>query len=157
MHSHRDVMVARARAEGWTKGVEIGVGSGMLFGRLLAECPELFLIGVDAFFRPDRRRLVRQIEDRFVSRCWVLEGASVEQAIHVEDESLDFVFIDAGHSYGAVLADIDAWWPKVKPGGWFGGHDYHEAHPGVIRAVYERFHDNRGLILEPFAIWWVRR
>ncbi len=157
MTSHRDVMVARAQAEGWTRGAEIGIGSGMLFHRLLCECPALFLIGVDAFYRPDRRLLVSQIEDRFTSRCWVFDGDSREQAARVPDESLDFVFIDAGHSYAAVRADIDAWWPKVKRGGWFGGHDYHEHHPGVIQAVQERFGDNRGLVLEPFAIWWVRR
>jgi hypothetical protein len=157
MQSHRDVLVARAQSEGWTRGVELGVGSGMLFERLLTHCPDLFVIGVDTFNRPDRRDGVRAIAERFPDRCWLHEMTTVEAAPFVSDESLDFVFVDAGHSYAAVSADIDAWWPKVKPGGWFGGHDYHEHHPGVMRAVQECFGDNRGLILEPFAIWWVRR
>lgn len=49
---------------------------------------------------------------------------SVVAAITFPDESLDFVFIDANHSYRAVLDDMDAWYPKVKSGGLFSGHDY---------------------------------
>lgn len=41
-----------------------------------------------------------------------------------EDESLDFVFIDADHSYEGVKRDIIAWMPKVKNGGILSGHDY---------------------------------
>ena len=53
---------------------------------------------------------------------------------------LDFVFIDADHRYEAVLADIAAWRPHVRPGGWLMGHDYNrEAHPGVVQAVDECF------------------
>lgn len=151
------MLVARARAEGWQRGAELGVGSGMLFGRLLNECPGLFLLGVDTFLKPDRASRVAAIASGFRGRCRLHHCTTVEGAGRVEDESLDFVFIDAGHSYSAVRADIDAWWPKVKRGGWFGGHDYHELHPGVIKAVTERFSDNRGLVLEPFAVWWVRR
>jgi len=52
------------------------------------------------------------------------------------DASLDFVFIDAGHTYENASADIRAWLPKVKPGGFIAGHDYGSA-PGVNRAVNE--------------------
>ena len=55
-----------------------------------------------------------------------------------EDEALDFVFIDAGHSYEDVLSDIRAWLPKVKAGGILAGHDYeNERYPGVKKAVDE--------------------
>lgn len=40
------------------------------------------------------------------------------------DNSLDFVFIDAGHSYEEIVSDILKWLPKVKIGGILGGHDY---------------------------------
>jgi len=53
-----------------------------------------------------------------------------------EDNSLDFVFIDAGHEYEFVHADILAWMPKIKSGGWIAGHDYPRA-PGVKQAVDE--------------------
>ena len=62
---------------------------------------------------------------------------SVEAAKDYLDESLVGVFIDASHEYEDVLADIRAWWPKVKQGGYFGGHDINW--PGVARAVQESF------------------
>jgi predicted O-methyltransferase YrrM len=55
-----------------------------------------------------------------------------------DDSSVDFVWIDGDHSDEAVLADIAGWLPKVRKGGWIGGHDHdHPAHPGV-RAACER-------------------
>lgn len=56
------------------------------------------------------------------------------------DASLDFVFIDAGHSYENAIADIRAWLPKIKSGGTIAGHDYNSA-PGVKKAVNEMFTD----------------
>ena len=53
-------------------------------------------------------------------------GYSIDVAKTVEDGSLDFVYIDGLHDYGSVKRDIGAWWPKVKVGGFIGGHDYHD-------------------------------
>jgi predicted O-methyltransferase YrrM len=53
-----------------------------------------------------------------------ISSDSVKGAELYEDESLDFVFIDAGHLYHEVTADMNAWYPKVKSGGVFAGHDY---------------------------------
>ena len=57
-------------------------------------------------------------------RVRIIRADSAVAAAQVPDNSLDFVYIDANHAYGPVLADMDAWWPKVKPGGVFGGDDY---------------------------------
>ena len=52
------------------------------------------------------------------------------------DGSLDWVHLDALHDYASVRADIQAWLPKVKRGGWLSGDDYDEAKwPDVTRAV----------------------
>lgn len=60
-----------------------------------------------------------------------------------ENESLDFVFIDASHDYENVKADILAWMPKVKKGGILSGHDYNKHWPGVIQAVDELIKDTK--------------
>ena len=50
--------------------------------------------------------------------------------------SLDWVHLDARHDYASVKADIEAWLPKVKNGGWLSGDDYDEKKwPGVVKAV----------------------
>jgi predicted O-methyltransferase YrrM len=41
------------------------------------------------------------------------------------DGSLDFVYIDANHSYEYAKRDILSWLPKVKKGGILAGHDYY--------------------------------
>ena len=54
------------------------------------------------------------------------------------DLSIDWVHLDARHDYESVKADIAAWLPRVKRGGWLSGDDYEEAkHPGLVRAVGE--------------------
>jgi hypothetical protein len=54
------------------------------------------------------------------------------------DASVDWVHLDARHDYASVKADIDAWLPKVKHGGWLSGDDYDENKwPEVVRAVSE--------------------
>lgn len=63
--------------------------------------------------------------------------SSIEASLLYEDESLDFVFIDAGHEYEDIKEDILKWLPKVKKGGIIGGHDFSQDSPGIIKAVNE--------------------
>lgn len=49
---------------------------------------------------------------------------SVDAATQYPDESLDFIFIDACHTYDCVKSDIQAWYPKLKKNGCIAGHDY---------------------------------
>lgn len=85
---------------------------------------------------------------------------SIEAAALFPDASCDVVWIDADHSYEAVKADIAAWLPKVKVGGYLGGDDW--AFRGVRAAVSETF--PQGYMLgdgirfqAPWPWWMVRR
>lgn len=150
---HRETMLQLARDLGWRRGVELGLGSGMLFGRMLAQ--GVRMIGVDLGARPDRRALIEQMQadHKFGGSIDAVYWMTTRQAAPlVPDGWADFVFIDAAHSYQAVMHDIADWLPKVAPGGWFGGHDYHEAWPGVIRAVGEAF-GKGGFVVLPGHIW----
>jgi predicted O-methyltransferase YrrM len=151
---HRETFTALVKGYGWTRGAEIGVDKGILFGMLLRMCPELHLTGVDLF--PDRLRSHRVFEyaAQFPDRSRLITGDSAAAAAEFEDGALDFVFIDADHSYEAVRRDIDAWRSKVRTGGWLGGHDYNAKFPGVIRAVDFVF-SGRKVITLPGSIWSV--
>lgn len=70
------------------------------------------------------------------------------------DEQYDMIFIDAGHEYEEVKADIEAWLPKVKPGGIICGHDYQTNWPGVLKAVDEKFGHPDGV---DTTIWYVKK
>ena len=39
-------------------------------------------------------------------------------------KSVDFVFIDAEHTYDACWADMKAWYPVIRSGGILSGHDF---------------------------------
>lgn len=76
---------------------------------------------------------------------------SVEASKLYEDNSLDFVFLDASHEYEDVLDDISAWLPKIKNGGILAGHDY--GREDVNRAVNEYFQNKNFSISEDCWIY----
>lgn len=151
MSVHRETFTALVKKNGWTRGAELGVDKGILFGMLLRECPDLHLIGVDTFPDRERSKRVPLLVEGFPTRASVMAMTTAEASRMVSDGLLDFVFIDADHSYAAVVDDIARWRPKVKPGGWLGGHDYSPKFPGVIQAVKEAFGD--GFTVYPGTIW----
>jgi hypothetical protein len=78
---------------------------------------------------------------------------SVEAAKLYEDQSLDFVFLDADHSYKSVTEDLNAWFPKLKPGAIFAGHDFNNPLFGVREAV-ENFFTEKGLPFDLCGVFW---
>lgn len=72
-----------------------------------------------------------------------LKTPSLKAVNYFDDQSLDFVFIDASHEYEDVKNDIIAWLPKVKKGGILAGHDYYEnsTFSDVSKVVKEIFTD----------------
>lgn len=70
---------------------------------------------------------------------------------------LDFCYIDANHSYKHVKKDIELYYPKIKKGGFIGGHDFHINDIGVIYAVLEFVKENN-LELQGFPRdWWIKK
>ena len=78
----------------------------------------------------------------FADTVALLITDSVSAARMFDDESLAWVHIDARHDYASVCADIAAWAPKVRSGGWLSGDDYHpQWWPGVVSAVRDSLPD----------------
>lgn len=83
-----------------------------------------------------------RINTMLPERRSVLLREMSSSAVHrFEDNSLDVVYVDADHKYETVLADIRAWYTKVKPGRVLCGDDYIEGSHiekfGVIEAVQD--------------------
>lgn len=139
---HRPTLVQLVKKYGWYRGAELGVDKGILFGMLLRNCPDLRLVGVDTFPNYTRSKGALDAWEQYRQRCELLKLTTREASTRFDDGFFDFVFIDADHSEFAVADDITHWKPKVKPGGWLGGHDYSRKFPGVIKSVDRFFGPN---------------
>lgn len=143
------------------RGAEIGVFAGDLSKRLLGQKPDLTLYMVDSWAAQHDPKyaesgdfhasLTQAQQDEYYeftramtsfagARAQIIRKPSIVAAMDIPRESLDFVFIDADHSYEGCAMDITAWLSRLKPGGILSGHDYeNEGFPkfGVKRAVDE--------------------
>jgi len=114
----------------------------------------------DSYHQETKKRL-----ERFENRSKVIKKDSVEAAKDYADGSLDFVYIDADHSYEGCLRDIQLWYPKIRTGGIISGHDYLNGNLragvfGVKRAVDEFFNErinDLNIIPDPggWKTWWL--
>ena len=152
MLNHRDVLVGLVRDRGWKRGAELGLASGQTFELLLRTFPDLHMIGVDRSIHHPRRDRVREIVRQYRDRATHYECLTSVAAANVETASLDFVFVDADHSYEGAKQDILRWFPKLREGGVMLGHDYNPpVWPGVVRAVHEIFGDK--VRVHPGEVW----
>jgi hypothetical protein len=122
-------------------GVEVGVQTGAHAANLLDtwrgqkmllvdrwECVEDKTYVDIANIGTDEMNILRQKAElrlqQFGARAEIIQKWSEEAAGDVPNDSLDFVYLDARHDFQGVLADINAWWPKLRIGGVFAGHDF---------------------------------
>jgi hypothetical protein len=126
------------------RGYKVGAEIGSLKGEFSAEIlkrweGELYMVDVwrslDEEDYPDSSNHGKHSPYMILSECVdrmapfgrraIMIRAFSDQAYKLfPDESLDFVFIDANHSYDSVKEDINLWYPKVRKGGLVMGHDY---------------------------------
>lgn len=125
-------------------GIEIGTDAGTTTTYLLETIGDLTLHGVDPYTPytdwggnpctgwhdakvsdgDESYRLfmekVAPYGDRYIHHRKTSDDALAD----FEDESLDFIFIDGLHTYKQVLIDCKNYYPKLKKGGMFCGHDF---------------------------------
>ncbi len=123
-------------------GAEIGVARGDFSAIILRNSNLRLLYSVDSW-SGDRFKnypIAMNKLSCFKGRSVIMKNASEDASASIKDASLDFIYIDASHDYEAVLQDLGLWWPKLKKGGIFSGHDYidgsfPEGNFGVKKAV----------------------
>ena len=131
------------------EGAEIGTKHGSCAFQLLKLFPKLKLYCIDPYepYHDDKGKKITaatQSERLGVAlnhlrpyldkgRVQLIRRYSVEAANLFPKRSLDFVFIDAKHTYEAVKEDISSWEPIIREGGLISGHDYEM--PEIRKAV----------------------
>lgn len=156
------------------KAVEVGSADGSFAASILSDWDgqKLFLIDpwapqpselypqphADVDFEALHRSCQELAErDR---RVTLLRGTSVAFAETFENWAFDFVYLDAAHDPENVRQDLDLWYPKLKRGGLFGGHDFNhpnppEAHNGVMEAVTQWMREKQlGFSVTRCTSWW---
>ncbi len=125
---------------GFKVGAEIGVLQGYFSEILCQSNPELKLYSVDAWlFYPTRKNFRKQKDYDYAyevaknklssyPKNEIIKKWSMDAVNDFEDESLDFVFIDANHEFRYIAEDIAEWSKKVKKGGIVSGHDFGRSH-----------------------------
>ena len=147
-------------AHGYQTGVEVGVQAGEFSNLILAGWPgKLYMVDCwqeqdgavyhDIANLPNERQevyyqMARWVAAKYGARAEIIRAFSPGAADQFADGSLDFAYLDGNHSHEATLADLGAWWPKLRAGGLMGGHDYMEGEShnctfGVISALQKFF------------------
>lgn len=143
------------------KVLEIGVLRGQFSEKLLDANPkELVLIDCWKVFSADVfcdyltftskhwDKMHDKVKAKFEkhSNVSIDRNMSADAVSNYADNSIDFIYIDANHAYEYVKEDLALWFPKVKIGGWIGGHDYN-LKDDVEKAVKEFFADKQGTVI----------
>lgn len=158
---------------GYTIAAEVGVQRGNFSRQLLQSWPGT-LVMIDAWEKLSDYEDVSNVSDQehlacmadaqavantFAPRGVIVKARSPECASNYADSTLDLVYLDANHSYEAVLTDLRAWVPKIRKGGAIAGHDYldgalPEGNFGVKSAVNDFFGRAPDIVTrESWATW----
>ncbi|KKM76616.1 hypothetical protein LCGC14_1378380 [marine sediment metagenome] len=120
--------------------VDVGAGSGTTALAIFAERGDLRVVSIEADV--NIMNWCRQaVENIGASKGWDdrVEDA-VEAAASFPDGHASFIILDAAHKEKEVKAELEAWLPKLAPGGFLLVHDYEaydapNFYPGVKAAV----------------------
>lgn len=140
VHGQRTFEMLSQLGDRHIEGAEVGVGKGELSSVMLCNFPKLILHMVDSWnYKGDQwhSETLRATEP-WKNRRRIMVSDSVDAAREFRDCSLDFVYMDAGHKYESVSADLVAWYRKIKHGGFLLCDDYYPPrHNGVVSAINE--------------------
>lgn len=149
-------------------GVEVGVRHGHMSKYLLEHNPKLKLNLVDPylpymdvtkFFTAEEqsdilnkaRKTLKSFEDE--NRVYWIYTVSAQAPGLCSDPFVDFVFIDAAHTYESCYTDCLVWEQMVRKGGIICGHDYNM--DGVKKAVTQFANGRTVFHIPPLADVWL--
>jgi hypothetical protein len=144
-------------------GAEVGVFEGENAASILKELKPSKLYLVDPYIAHNGefeiggemsswyKTAAKRLEN-FSNKQFVI--ASSLDAVSKLPDNLDFVYIDAMHTYEHVIEDVNAWLPKVRQGGVIGGHDFTDVNVGVVFAVSDLARRYNAKLHFRHPDWW---
>ena len=149
---------------GLKTGAELGVNLGKFSEFLLGSSKLEKLYSIDAWQTDESstKAVFKQRAAVVLNKCYeeakqrlskygersrIIKKTTFDAVKDFEDNSLDFVYIDASHRFSGVALDLIQWYPKVRPGGIFAGHDYWSCYRcEVMDAVNGFFVENKQIL-----------
>jgi hypothetical protein len=170
---NRDKLAEYFAELGFNIGAEIGVERGYFSEVLCKVNPNLKLYCIDAWqtysgYRDHTRqdkleKYYEETKQRLAPyNCEIIRDWSLDAANKIQDNSLDFAYLDANHDFRHVIEDIDTWSKKVRKGGIVAGHDYNRHRSSIecqvkdaIDAWGHAYNLKINVTGEPdFPSWW---
>jgi hypothetical protein len=126
---------------GLKRGVEVGVARGEFSEYLLKNSNLDILYSIDAWSKDleamkayRTSNLVENTDEYYIkaknrlsafgNKSVIIKDISENAVKQFENESLDFIYLDASHMFSGFALDLINWWEKLKFGGLFAGHDF---------------------------------
>ena len=144
--------------------IEIGTGTAQTLEMVLAYSPNLKLVyTIDPYIhditsqfeahapvekQEEWKEIAKLRIDKYPDRVIKIIDTS-DNAVTQTPNEVDLVWIDGDHTSTQIVKDIVNYYPKVKQGGIFGGHDYQH----VIRLFREMI--DGVIYLGDDWTWWV--
>jgi len=137
-------------------GCEIGVSFGENAHCILQNLDVVRIYLVDPLWLSESglRKANETLEDYLDKIVWIGKKSEHVTNKEIPVNSLDFCYIDGNHTYEAVEKDLRMYWPRVKKGGLFAGHDYGDQN-GVKLAVDEFLEGKEFFVDKTCHDWWI--
>lgn len=152
--------------------IEIGTASGLWTEHVLRNYPEVKeLHSIDPYIHfPGEKYEGGRPQDWHdeifrVSRKRLKNYPNLFRYIDTSDNAIvffrqekimvDVVYIDGNHNEQYVVSDVENYYPLVKFGGLFAGHDYNL--PQVKKVVNGKFGLDRVNVFREERIWWIKK
>ncbi|PCJ67792.1 MAG: hypothetical protein COA58_01250 [Bacteroidetes bacterium] len=120
---------------------ELGVEYGLFSKEILQRCEPYELYLIDTW--PNKSIHEECLKNTSLGERSYIQKTSIEYLNSLEENVLDWIYIDTDHTYGTTKAELEAAAKVVKPNGFICGHDYTSIsygglkRYGVVEAVNE--------------------
>ena len=143
--------------------LEVGVWRGKFAKYMLTNCPSISLYyaldpwrHLDNWNKPCNqsqdildnayREFLAAVEP-VMEKVSVLKGTTSEMIHQIDDESLDFAYIDGDHTLRGITIDLISVYPKIRSGGVLAGDDY-------SKSIWQHSHEFEPTLVCPFAAYF---